>query len=150
MSYTISTWQSSDVGERRPTLKEHPQFRRGFVFCRDCFVFRVCYEIMWGSSLFVSVLKTLGSWPFSSDFLELNRWYLKQNWWSLKTLKVISQTQIPTKDINSSNLKFWTCISFHLFKILYLEMISNKFSYIFKQLVPIWIPFNRILADENM
>jgi hypothetical protein len=40
-SYTINTWQSSDVGERRPTLREHPQFRRGFVFCRDCFVFRV-------------------------------------------------------------------------------------------------------------
>ena len=34
-SYTISTWQSSDVGERRLTLREHPQFRRGFVFCRD-------------------------------------------------------------------------------------------------------------------
>ena len=107
-SYTISTWQSSDVGERRPTLREHPQFRRGFVFCRDCFVFRVCSgfrvcsEIRWGSSLFVSVLKTLGSWPFSSDFLELNRWYLKQNWWSLKTLKVISQTQTVIS-LNSTN-----------------------------------------------
>ena len=34
---------------------------------------------------------------------------------------------------------------------LVLEMISNNFSYIvFKQLVLIWIPFNRILANENM
>jgi hypothetical protein len=38
---------------------------------------------------------------------------------------------IPAKDINSSNLKFWTCFSFHLFKILYEEIISNNFSYIF-------------------
>ena len=49
---------------------EHPQFRRGFVFCGDCFVFRVCSGGILGLQAVKALLGSISTKDINSSNLK--------------------------------------------------------------------------------
>ena len=98
------------------------------------FLFKA-FEIKWGKKASILGDHSIGvligkyncaTFPWPNPIASMKNWGTL----GLQAVKALLGS-IHAKDINSSNLNFWTCLSFHLFKILYQEMISNNFSYIF-------------------